>query len=71
MMAKKNDWNYEATVAQVEDILAAIEGGDLELTEVFSQFAVAVDSLQECEKFLVKQRGQVEQLLENLGDFDE
>jgi exodeoxyribonuclease VII small subunit len=71
MMAKKNDWNYEATLAQVEDILAAIEGGDLELTEVFSQFAVAVDSLQECEKFLVKQRGQVEQLLENLGDFDE
>jgi exodeoxyribonuclease VII small subunit len=70
MMAKKNDWNYEATLAQVEDILAAIEGGDLELTEVFSQFAVAVDSLQECEKFLVKQRGQVEQLLENLGDFD-
>lgn len=69
-MAKKNDWNYEATLAQVEDILAAIEGGDLELTEVFSQFAVAVDSLQECEKFLVKQRGQVEQLLENLGDFD-
>ncbi len=70
-MAKENDWNYEATVAQVEDILTAIESGDLELTEVFSQFAVAVDSLQACEKFLAKQRGQVEQLLENLGDFDE
>jgi exodeoxyribonuclease VII small subunit len=71
MMAKKNDWNYEATVAQVEDILTAIESGDLELTEVFSQFAVAVDSLQACEKFLVKQRGQVAQLLETLGDGEE
>jgi exodeoxyribonuclease VII small subunit len=70
-MAKKNDWNYEATVARVENILSAIEGGDLELTEVFSQFAVAVDSLQQCENFLVQQRGQVELLLENLGNLGE
>jgi exodeoxyribonuclease VII small subunit len=70
-MAKKNDWNYEATVARVENILNAIEGGDLELTEVFSQFAVAVDSLQQCENFLVQQRGQVELLLENLGNLGE
>jgi exodeoxyribonuclease VII small subunit len=70
-MAKKNDWNYEATVARVENILTAIEGGDLELTEVFGQFAVAVDSLQQCENFLVQQRGQVELLLENLGNLGE
>jgi exodeoxyribonuclease VII small subunit len=70
-MAKKSDWNYEATVARIEDILAAIEGGDLELTEVFGQFAVAVNSLQQCEDFLAKQRGQVEILLENLGNVGE
>jgi exodeoxyribonuclease VII small subunit len=47
-----------------------IEGGELELTEVFSQFAVAVESLQQCEIFLSAQREQVELLLENLGDLD-
>lgn len=55
---------------RVEEILAAIEGGDLELTEIFSQFAVAVESLQQCENFLSTQREQVELLLENLGDLD-
>jgi exodeoxyribonuclease VII small subunit len=68
MMAKKIEWNYEKTVEQVEEILDEIEGGDLELTEVFSQFAVAVDSLQQCENFLSEQRERVELLLENLGD---
>ena len=55
---------------RVEEILEAIEGGELELTEVFSQFAVAVESLQQCENFLSGQREQVELLLENLGDLE-
>jgi exodeoxyribonuclease VII small subunit len=69
-MAKKNQWNYEATVARVEEILNEIEGGDLELTSVFSQFEIAVNSLQQCENFLSQQREQVELLLENLGDVE-
>ncbi|WP_373545472.1 exodeoxyribonuclease VII small subunit [Chamaesiphon sp.] len=70
MVAKKQKWNYEQAVERVEEILAAIEGGGLELSEVFSQFAVAVESLQQCENFLSEQREQVELLLENLGDLD-
>jgi exodeoxyribonuclease VII small subunit len=70
MVAKKQKWNYEQTVERVEEILEAIEGGELELTEIFSQFAVAVESLQQCENFLSAQREQVELLLENLGDLD-
>jgi exodeoxyribonuclease VII small subunit len=70
MVAKKQKWNYEQTVERVEAILEAIEGGELELTEVFSQFAVAVESLQQCEIFLSAQREQVELLLENLGDIE-
>lgn len=70
-MVKKKTWNYEETVNGVEEILAAIEGGDLELTEVFSQFAVAVDRLNQCENFLSTQREQVELLLENLGKLGE
>jgi exodeoxyribonuclease VII small subunit len=67
-MAKNSVLTYEEKVAQVEEILGEIEGGDLELTEVFSRFAVAVDFLQQCESFLSQQREQVELLLENLGD---
>jgi exodeoxyribonuclease VII small subunit len=70
MVAKKQKWDYEQTVERVEAILEAIEGGELELTEVFSQFAVAVESLQQCEIFLSAQREQVELLLENLGDLE-
>ena len=70
-MVKKKGWNSEVTVAGVEEILAAIEGGNLELTEVFSQFAVAVDRLNQCENFLSTQREQVELLLENLGKIGE
>jgi exodeoxyribonuclease VII small subunit len=69
-MAKKNQWNYEVTVARVEEILTEIEGGDLELSSVFSQFEIAVNSLQQCENFLSQQREQVELLLENLGDVE-
>jgi exodeoxyribonuclease VII small subunit len=68
MVKKKIEWNYEMAVAGVEIILAEIESGDLELTEVFSQFAIAVESLQQCENFLTQQREQVELLMENLGD---
>ena len=67
-MAKKTEWNYEATVAQIEQILGEIEDGDLELNDVFGQFSKAVESLHQCEKILAQQREQVELLLENLGD---
>ncbi|PSB50631.1 exodeoxyribonuclease VII small subunit [Chamaesiphon polymorphus] len=67
-MAKKIEWKYETTVARVEDILDEIESGELEFTEVFDKFAIAVESLQQCEDFLAKQRSQVDLLLENLGD---
>jgi exodeoxyribonuclease VII small subunit len=67
-MAKKIEWKYEAAVARVEAILGEIESGELELSEVFDRFAVAVESLQQCEVFLSKQREQVDLLLENLGD---
>jgi exonuclease VII small subunit len=55
-MARNSVLTYEEKVAQVEEILGEIESGDLELTAVFSQFAVAVESLQQRESFLSQQR---------------
>jgi exodeoxyribonuclease VII small subunit len=68
MMAKDNDWSYEATVAQVEDILDAIEGGDLSLVEVFEQSEVLKGHLQRCGEFLEGMQGRADLLVETLGD---
>ena len=59
-------WNYEATVAQVETIIEQIEAGELELAEVFEQFAAAVKSLRECEAFLQQRQQQMDLLIETL-----
>lgn len=64
----KEGWNYEAKVAEVERIIARIESGDLELQEVFDQFASAVKYLRQCEGFLQERQQQVELLIETLQD---
>lgn len=64
----KPDWNYEAKVAEVERIIAQIEGGELELEEVFEQFTAAVEYLRQCETFLQQRQQQVDLLIETLSD---
>lgn len=61
-------WNYEATVTEIEAIINRIEMGELELAEVFEQFATAVDRLRQCETFLTRQQQQVDLLIETLLD---
>jgi exodeoxyribonuclease VII small subunit len=63
-----SEWNYEATVAQIEAIINRIEMGELELAEVFDQFAIAVHHLRRCEAFLNRQKGQIDLLIETLID---
>lgn len=64
----QKSWNYEATVAEVEAIIAQIEAGELELEAVFDQFAKAVERLQQCETFLQERQQQMELLIETLDD---
>ncbi|WP_250121489.1 exodeoxyribonuclease VII small subunit [Chroococcidiopsis sp. CCMEE 29] len=61
-------WKYEAAVVEVEKIIARIEAGELELEEVFDQFAVAVKYLHQCETFLQQRQQQVDLLIETLKD---
>jgi exodeoxyribonuclease VII small subunit len=61
-------WSYEQTVAQIEAIITRIELGDLELADVFEQFATAVEHLRECEIFLSRQQRQMDVLVETLMD---
>ncbi len=60
------DWNYEATVAKIEAIIAQIEAGELDLAEVFEQFSHAMESLQQCEQFLNQRQQQMDLLIEKL-----
>ncbi len=61
-------WNYEATVNRVEEIMAQIEAGELELAEVFDQFAAAMEYLRQCETFLSQRQKQMDVLIETLTD---
>ncbi|MBE9007675.1 exodeoxyribonuclease VII small subunit [Fortiea sp. LEGE XX443] len=60
--------NYKAKVAEIEKIIARIEAGELELEEVFEQFATAVEHLRQCESFLQQRQQQVDLLIETLSD---
>ncbi|MBD1911048.1 MULTISPECIES: exodeoxyribonuclease VII small subunit [unclassified Leptolyngbya] len=62
------NWRYEASISEVERIIQAIEGGDLDLAEVFEQFATAVQHLNQCETFLGQQQQQMAVLIETLQD---
>jgi exodeoxyribonuclease VII small subunit len=60
-------WRYEKTVAEVEQIVSQIESGELELEEVFDQFAKAVEYLQQCESFLAERQTKIDLLIETLS----
>ena len=69
-MIKSTDmnWNYEETVAKIERIVGEIEGGKLDLADVFEEFATAVEYLRQCENFLGEKKQQVDLLIEDLVD---
>ena len=62
------DWSYEETVQQVEAIMSRIESGELELADVFDQFASAVGYLRQCDLFLTQRQQQMDLLIETLTD---
>ncbi len=62
------DWRYEETIHEVETIINEIETGELDLADVFERFAAAITYLRQCEMFLADRQGQMELLIEELGD---
>lgn len=65
------DWRYEATIRCVESIINEIEGGELDLAEVFERFSMAITYLGECETFLGDRQAEMELLIEDLGEIAE
>lgn len=66
--SKTPDWNYEATVAEVETIIEQIEAGELPLAEVFERYAAAVKYLNQCDSFLQERQQQMDLLIETLNE---
>jgi exodeoxyribonuclease VII small subunit len=64
-------WNYESEVAAIEAIIDKIESGELPLENVFEEFAIAVERLQACEKFLAQGQERLTLLVETLADDSE
>jgi exodeoxyribonuclease VII small subunit len=62
------DWRYEATIQEIESIITEIEAGYLDLANVFERFSAAILYLRQCETFLASRQGQMELLIEELGD---
>lgn len=67
-MESQEDWNYKTAVAKVEAIVVQIEAGELDLEEVFNQFAAAIEYLRQCETFLQERQQQVDLLIETLNE---
>lgn len=63
-----SDWQYENEVTAIETIIEQIESGDLPLETVFEEFAIAVEKLQACEKFLKQGKDRLTLLVETLND---
>jgi exodeoxyribonuclease VII small subunit len=63
---KAKSWNYEETVAKIEEIIHQIESGSLPLEGVFEQFGIAVERLQQCEAFLERGKSRLNLLVEQL-----
>jgi exodeoxyribonuclease VII small subunit len=66
-----SNWSYEKAIAEIESIIATIESGRLDLVEVFDQFSVAAEMLQQCETFLNQRQQQMELLIEVLDETDD
>lgn len=66
-----NGGSYEVKIAEIETIITRIESGELELADVFTEFATAVEYLKECESFLQQRQQQVDLLIETLQDDDQ
>ncbi len=65
---KNKNWNYEETVAEIEDIIQQIESGALPLEEVFDKFETAVKQIKQCDEFLNKGKEKMNLLIETLEE---
>jgi len=65
---KKESFNFEASMSELEDIVDQIESGELSLEEAMLQFEKGVVLTRQCQQALQVAEQKVKILLEKQGD---
>jgi exodeoxyribonuclease VII small subunit len=65
---KKESFNFEASMTELEDIVDQIESGELSLEEAMLQFEKGVVLTRQCQQALQAAEQKVKILLEKQGD---
>ena len=75
--SKENNLDFEKTLAKLENIIEALEDGDLPLNESIKTFEEGVKLTKHCQELLTKAELKIQKLLEkddgtlDLEDFDD
>lgn len=67
-MARKTPINFEQSLAELEQLVEAMEQGDLPLEEALKQFEKGISLASNCQKALLTAEQKVKQLVEKNGE---
>jgi len=67
-MARKTSINFEQSLAELEQLVEAMEQGDLPLEEALKQFEKGISLASNCQKALLTAEQKVKQLVEKNGE---
>ncbi|MFW2374260.1 MAG: exodeoxyribonuclease VII small subunit [Gammaproteobacteria bacterium] len=67
-MARKTPINFEQSLAELEQLVDAMEQGDLPLEEALKQFEKGISLASSCQKALQDAEQKVKQLVEKNGE---
>ena len=67
-MARKTSTNFEKSLAELEQLVEAMEQGDLPLEEALKQFEKGISLAGNCQKALQNAEQKVKQLVEKNGE---
>ena len=67
-MARKSPINFEKSLTDLEQLVEAMEQGDLSLEEALKNFEQGISLASNCQQALLKAEQKVEQLVEKNGE---
>lgn len=68
MARKKESFNFEQSLSELESIVARMEGGQLPLEESLQLFEKGINLTKQCQKALTDAEQKVSQLVEKNGE---
>lgn len=66
--AKKTKFDLEKSLSKLEDIVAALEGGELSLEQSMKQFEEGVSLTRACQEALAQAEQKIQVLVEKAGE---